>query len=84
MMDMRDNALAEIYKSADLSLFRDDVDPQMAINIINWAMNGYAEAKAKEAEAIADMEEPPMEIIRENYLEEFKGYLSFFRKCFYK
>ena len=87
MMDMRNNAIAEIYKSADLSLFRDDVDPDMAMNTINWAMNGYAEAKAKEAEALKGTDEPPTEVIRdnyENYLEEFKGYLNFFRKCFYK
>ena len=87
IMEMRNTALAEIYKNTDMSLFRDDIDPDMAINVINWAMNGYAEAKAKEAEAIKAMEEPTVDIIRENYedyLEEFKNYLSFFRKCFYK
>ena len=87
VMVMRDKAIAEIYKNADFSLFRDDVDPEMAINTINWAMSGYAEAKGKEAEALKGAEVPTTDIIRENYekyLEEFKAYLNFFRQCFYK
>ena len=87
VMDMRNKAIAEIYENADLSLFRDDIDTEMAMNTINWALNGYAEAKAKEAEAMKSPEEPPIEVIRENYenyLEEFKDYLNFFRYCFYK
>ena len=86
IMALRDKALADIYKCADLSLFRDDVDPYMGIKVISWAMNGYAESKAAEADKVSTGE-PTGEVIRaryENYLEEFKGYLNFFRSCFYK
>ena len=85
-MKIRNDVMAEIYINADYSLFKDDIDPQMAINTINWAMAGYAEAKAAESSAM-NMNEQRGEIIRENYekyLEEFKEYLNFIRRCFYK
>lgn len=70
-----------IYTHADTSLFRDDIDPQMAIQIMSWTMHGYGQSKANAV---------PGENIganaRENYekyLEEFQEILNTLRKCFY-
>ena len=85
---IRNKAMADIYSCADYTLFREDVDPQMVINTITWAMNGYAEVKSAQTKALtANQSEAPGESVRDNYetyLEEFKGYLDLFRRCFYK
>jgi len=73
--------IGEIYAHADTSLFRDDIDKQAAINIIVWAMSGYAHAKVMESG------ENPGASARENYdkyLEEFEQILGVLRQCFYK
>jgi AcrR family transcriptional regulator len=83
--EIRDKVLADSLAHCDLSLFRDDVDPKRAIEIISWALQGYAEATT--AKAAADNLAKVGEGARENYdryLGEFRGYLNIFRKCFYK
>jgi len=73
--------IAEIYAHADTSLFRDDIDKEMAMKIIGWTMSGYSHVK------IMESGENPGASARENYdkyLEEFEGILQVLRKCFYK
>jgi len=81
-MQLREKVVSEIYIHADKSLFREDIDSQMAMNIINWAMYGYSHAKMAEVGA-----ENPGAIARENYddyLKEFEKILGVIRLCFYK
>ncbi|MCL2217652.1 MAG: TetR/AcrR family transcriptional regulator [Defluviitaleaceae bacterium] len=82
MVHMRERILAEAYANADKSLFRDDIDSEMAINIINWAFEGFAQSKMH-----AVGSDNPGAAARENYdefLEEFQKMLNMLRKCFYK
>jgi len=81
-MEMREAIINDIYDRSDKSLFRDDIDSQMAVNIINWALNGYSHAKLAEAST-----ENVGAYARENYetyLEEFQEILRILRLCFYK
>ena len=81
-MGMRDELLAKVYQRADISLFRDDVDPQVAMKIINWAIFGYSHAKATESGT-----DNPGAVAREKYdeyLAEFEQVLGILRLCFYK
>jgi len=80
--EIQATTMAEIYSHADLSLFRDDIDPKTALEIIGWALTGFAESKITGI---------PLEQIgknsRENYdlyVEELKKILGIFRLCFYK
>ena len=78
---MSSSVIEGIYAHADTSLFRDDIDKQAAMNIIGWAMSGYAHAKVMEAG------DNPGASARENYdkyLEEFQTILAVLRQCFYK
>jgi len=82
LMVTRSNVMQEVYQNADRSLFRDDIDPEKAISMIHWAMEGYAESKTHEVNMDEDSNS-----IRENYdmyLAEFREYLDILKKCFYK
>ncbi|MCL2223828.1 MAG: TetR/AcrR family transcriptional regulator [Defluviitaleaceae bacterium] len=80
--ELRNEKLAEVYEHCDKSLFRDDVDPQKAINIVQWTLQGWTDSKT----AFLSPENVGTEM-KENYasyLEEMREYLDIFRKCFYK
>ncbi|MCL2203978.1 MAG: TetR/AcrR family transcriptional regulator [Defluviitaleaceae bacterium] len=81
---MRDKVLADTVENCDKSLFRASVDPQKAMEIINWTLTGYAEAKTAEAKRMG-LAAVGVDA-RENYdryLNEFKEYMDIFRQCFY-
>jgi len=74
--------MAKVYAQADISLFRDDVNPKTAMEIISWTLQGYGQSKTNIApgNAIGTT-------AREKYdefLEEFQEILNTIRKCFYK
>jgi hypothetical protein len=74
--------MVNIYAQADLSLFREDIDPKRAMDIIKWALFGYTESLVSEVP-----ENKAGEVARENYdlyLDEFKEILGILRLCFYK
>ena len=88
---MRNKVLAEMLAACDKTLFREDVDPRKALEIIEWTLAGCAEGMAARAAAAAadgsvsyaDLGEEA----RNNYtlyLTEFKSYLDIFRRCFYR
>jgi len=82
LFDFRNKVMGDIYIKADKSLLRDDIDKQMAMNIINWAMTGYSQSKITDAQTDNFGAET-----RENYdayLTEFQDILAILRKCFYK
>jgi len=85
-MARRAKIMTDVYSNADYSLFREDIDPERAIRLISWALQGYAESAAADAVVKPD-EKLQAGSIRENYdqyLQEFRAYLDILRKCFYK
>ena len=70
--------IAEIYKNADTSLFRDDVDPKVAVEIIGWAVSGYAQSKIKDSSGTNAREN------YDKYLDEVQTLLGVLRHVFYK
>jgi len=78
---MSASVIANIYACADTSLFKEDIDPKVAMNIIGWAVSGYAHEKVLEAG------ENPGANARENYdkyLDEVQDLLGVLRQIFYK
>jgi len=66
--------IQDVYAKADTALFREDIDPRLAMQIITWTLQGYGESK----KGIA---------ARENYeqmLDELQEILNMLKKCFYK
>jgi len=79
---IRAEKFAEVYESCDKSLFRDGVDPQKAVDLVLWALDGWAETKTRRFVLKNIGRE-----LKENYdayLVEMKGYLDILRQCFYK
>lgn len=73
--------MEDAYTNCDLSLFRDDIDPKKAIDIIITSLENMS--------SIHDMVPPEewVSITHEQYqqfLTDLQGYLDIFRKCFYK
>jgi len=75
--------MQDVYAHCDKSLFRDDIAPDKAIEIITWAVSGYSQTKVDQANADTGT---VSEVIKnyDAFLEEFKAYLEILRKCFYK
>ncbi|MCL2194876.1 MAG: TetR/AcrR family transcriptional regulator [Oscillospiraceae bacterium] len=63
-------AYDELYSRCDLSLFRDDIDAEKAIDIIATAMDGLIDGEQDDD--------------YEQFLDTLRGYLDIFRTCFYK
>jgi len=72
----------QIFSRIDYSLFRDDIDPQMAIRIILWTIEGYTQSIVKTS-VQEGLGYSPWEHY-ENYLKEFEQIIQTLRKCFYK
>ncbi|MDR0325669.1 MAG: TetR/AcrR family transcriptional regulator [Oscillospiraceae bacterium] len=68
-----------LYENVDRSLFRDDVDAEKAINIIQWSLFGYSNSKIGKDKTIGDYQEE-----YGTYLTEIDGYFKLFRQILYK
>ncbi|MCL2405660.1 MAG: TetR/AcrR family transcriptional regulator [Defluviitaleaceae bacterium] len=75
--------MQDVYAHCDKSLFRDDIAPEKIIEIITWAVAGYSQSKVNQANA----DPGSISSVIKNYddfLDEFKVYLSILRKVFFK
>lgn len=81
VMAIREKVMADIYRHANLSLFRPDIDPHQAIQIINWTIDGYTKSIAPTAPSHEVGETARANYDR--YLAELQAMLDTFRRCFY-
>ena len=77
----QESVAVELYSKCDISLFRGDIDPEKAVDLICWAMNGFFDYMDFK---ISSLEEGWEGQNYENFLEELKQYLDVVRMCFYK
>ena len=77
---IRAQTMQDIYAHCDRSLFRDDIPPHKAIEIISMTMDGYAQQIANQLRHKGGAVMGNYD----TYLEELKEYLDIFRACFYK
>ncbi len=71
-----DNGFEKIYENIDFTKFREDIDVEKAIKILNWSMIGFAE---EEKEKIASFEN-----IDDKQIKKWDLYSNILKKCFYK
>jgi len=82
-MAIQAKVMQDVYEHCDKTLFRDDIAPDKAIEIITWAVSGYSQDKVNQANANTG----GLSTVIKNYdafLDEFKTLLEILRKCFYK
>ena len=72
----------QIFSRVDYSLFRDDIDPQMAIRILLWTIEGYTQSIVKTS-IDKGLGYSPWEHYQQ-YLKEFEELIQTLRQCFYK
>jgi len=70
------NSLEQGYKNIDFTKFREDININKAINIINCAILGLAVQQREKVNSFADTD---IEV-----LEEFDEYFDIMKRCFYK
>ncbi|MFC4736539.1 TetR/AcrR family transcriptional regulator [Bacillus daqingensis] len=79
IMRMQRETKEKMFSGIDYSLFRDDVDPETALKLILWSINGYEE------ELMARLKGEAFHLIDMNpYWEEFHHYLQTLRIVYYK
>jgi TetR/AcrR family transcriptional regulator len=71
-----DDGLKKIYQNIDWSKFREGVDPEKAVHILNWTMVGFAELQMAK---IDSFDQVGLEIFN-----EWNSYSEILRRCFYK
>ena len=72
-------AINKLYKDIDYSKFREGVDIEKAIEILNWTMFGVGEKGLKELFTFDDIGR-----FGEKYLEEWNVYAELLKNSFYK
>ncbi|HYE80843.1 MAG TPA: TetR/AcrR family transcriptional regulator [Clostridia bacterium] len=64
------------YENIDMTKFRDDIDIQKTLNIINWTILSFAE---QQRDKVNSFETIDMEL-----LKEWDDYFDILKRCFYK
>jgi len=77
--DIRHISFDKLFAGIDKSLFRDDIDPDKAVDLIIWVLNGLADALQQKVNHLR-MDEINFEAL----IEESNAYFSTMKKCFYK
>nr|WP_088050378.1 TetR/AcrR family transcriptional regulator [Virgibacillus dakarensis] len=68
-----------IYKHIDYSKFREEIDIEKAIEILNWTMFGFGEKALHQIDTFEDIGE-----FGNQYLKEWEGYTKILKYSFYK
>ena len=83
IMDYRENFTGEAYPKlfydVDRSLFRDDIDVDIAIKAILCTIEGYSRGEADTQKISEDYRSE-----YGRYLNELEQYIQLFKKCFYR
>ncbi|MDD5637814.1 MAG: TetR/AcrR family transcriptional regulator [Atribacterota bacterium] len=74
--DLIASGLEKGYQNIDWSKFREDIDREKMINIINWTMLSFAEQHMNELDSIED--------VGREILSESDEYFEILKQCFYK
>lgn len=79
MDDVYQRGIEKIYQDFDSSKFRDDIDIEKAIEILNWTMFGFGEKIIQQIDTFKDNKE-----FGQASLIEWEKYASMLKKSFYK
>ncbi len=74
--DLIASGLERGYQNIDWSKFREDIDREKMINIINWTMLGFAELYRNKVDSFGD--------VGVEVLSESDEYFDILKRCFYK
>lgn len=73
-----DESMKKMYEQIDYSKFREGIDIEKAIEILNWTMFGFGEKSIKQINTFENISE-----FGEQYLKEWKSYSEILKDSFY-
>ncbi|NBG88824.1 TetR/AcrR family transcriptional regulator [Isachenkonia alkalipeptolytica] len=71
--------ISKIYQNIDYSKFREDIDIEKAVEVINWTMLGFSEKSIRQLGGFENIHK-----FGETFLQEWKAYGEMLKKCYYK
>src|SRR5699024_929706 len=74
-----DKSKKKMYEQIDNSKFREEIDIEKAIEILNWTMHGFGEKGLKQINTFEHISE-----FGEQYLKEWGSYSEILKYSFYK
>lgn len=77
--DIYDETFENLYRNLDYTKFRDDLDIEKAIEVLNWTMFGLGDKALAQITTFEDVEKFGM-----YYFEEWKKYAEVLKRSFYK
>ena len=76
---MTEDGRQKIYANIDYSKFRDDIDIDKAIEILNWTMYGFGQKGLQQINSFENLSN-----FGERYLKEWNIYAQILKHSFYK
>lgn len=77
--EIYNKGLKKIYKNIDYSNFKDNIDVDKAIEILNWTMFGFGEKSIAEIDSFKNSED-----FGQYYIKEWNKYAEILKQTFYK
>ncbi len=74
--DVISRSLALMNKNIDYSKFREDIELEKVLNMINWVMLGFSEQTRGKLESYGEADE--------SHIKEADEYIDIMKRCFYK
>src|SRR5699024_1865282 len=74
-----ENGRQKIFANIDYSKFRDDIDIEKAIEILNWTMSGFGEKGLQQIKSFENISD-----FGNQYLKEWHDYAQIIKKTYYK
>lgn len=71
--------IAKIYDKIDYSPFREDLDLEKAVEILNWTMFGFSEKALRQIDSFENSEQ-----MGEEFFRQWRSYSEILKKSFYK
>ena len=77
--DLTESTQKAVYENIDESLFRDDIDPKKAIQLIQWVLAGYEKSLTEQLKH-QDLQRIDFDML----FDEFYDYMDVLKTSFYK
>ncbi|WP_242061830.1 TetR/AcrR family transcriptional regulator [Cytobacillus firmus] len=76
LANIQKDGFRRIYENIDWSKLREDIEPEKAMNILNWTMTGFAELQIAKIKSFED--------IGNEVFNEWDSYKEILKSCFYR
>lgn len=73
------NSYAKLYQNINFSMFKEDINPQKALHLISWALEGFSNQQEQKLKML-----PKDQFGIKEVVDELDAYIEVLKKAFYK